>query len=136
MSETRARRAHTAPLSRASVPPIQSDSVLCSISYPAPTLPTDARPPQDEGQVARSFSLPRQTLTGAQIAVEGCCHGQLDAIYARVRALEQQHGYAVDALLVCGDFQATRNAQDLGCMAVPDKYKKLGDFYKCARTRA
>ncbi|KAH9923782.1 DBR1-domain-containing protein [Epithele typhae] len=65
-----------------------------------------------------------------QIAIEGCCHGELDAIYARIAALEQENGYKVDLLLVCGDFQAVRNLRDLQCMAVPDKYKQLGGFAK------
>ena len=66
----------------------------------------------------------------AQIAIEGCCHGELDAIYAQIAALEQQNGYTVDLLLICGDFQAIRNHRDLQCMAVPDKYKQLGGFAK------
>lgn len=41
-----------------------------------------------------------------------------------------KNAYKVDALLICGDFQAIRNHQDLQCMSVPDKYKKLGTFYK------
>jgi lariat debranching enzyme len=36
----------------------------------------------------------------------------------------------VDVLLCCGDFQATRNLADLKCMAVPDKFKEMGTFYK------
>ena len=65
-----------------------------------------------------------------QIAVEGCCHGELPAIYEQIKKLEIQNGYKVDLLLICGDFQAIRNHQDLQCMAVPDKYKQLGEFYK------
>lgn len=65
-----------------------------------------------------------------QIAIEGCCHGELDAIYAHIAQLEQRNGYKVDLLLVCGDFQAIRNHRDLQCMAVPDKYRQLGGFYK------
>jgi lariat debranching enzyme len=76
------------------------------------------------------FALKCPILNAAQIAVEGCCHGELDAIYARIAALEEQHGYHVDVLLICGDFQAIRNHQDLACMAVPDKYKALGGFHK------
>ncbi|KAI0761532.1 DBR1-domain-containing protein [Trametes elegans] len=64
------------------------------------------------------------------IAVEGCCHGELDAIYGELARLEQQNGYTVDLLLICGDFQAIRNHRDLACMAVPDKYKRLGGFAK------
>ncbi|KAM5535788.1 hypothetical protein V8D89_010602 [Ganoderma adspersum] len=65
-----------------------------------------------------------------KIAIEGCCHGELDAIYSHIASLERQNGYKVDLLLICGDFQAVRNHRDLQCMAVPDKYKKLGGFAK------
>ncbi|KAF9463446.1 DBR1-domain-containing protein [Collybia nuda] len=65
-----------------------------------------------------------------KIAVEGCCHGELDAIYSHINQLETKNSYKVDLLLICGDFQAVRNHQDLQCMAVPDKYKELRHFYK------
>ncbi|EPQ50728.1 DBR1-domain-containing protein [Gloeophyllum trabeum ATCC 11539] len=65
-----------------------------------------------------------------KIAVEGCCHGELDNIYQEIARLEQQNHYKVDLLLICGDFQAIRNHRDLTCMAVPDKYKRLGGFHK------
>ncbi|KAF8069261.1 lariat debranching enzyme, C-terminal domain-containing protein [Lyophyllum atratum] len=65
-----------------------------------------------------------------KIAVEGCCHGDLDAIYAHVAQLEARNGYKVDLLLICGDFQAMRNWPDLQVMAAPDKYKELKDFHK------
>ena len=65
-----------------------------------------------------------------KIAVEGCCHGELDAIYSQIAHLEAVNNYKVDVLLICGDFQAVRNERDLQCMAVPDKYRKLADFYK------
>ena len=65
-----------------------------------------------------------------QVAVEGCCHGDLDAIYKHIQELESKNGYKVDLLLICGDFQAVRNRQDLQCMAVPNKYKEMKDFHK------
>jgi lariat debranching enzyme len=65
--------------------------------------------------------------------VEGCCHGELDAIYKQIAYLEERNGYKIDLLLICGDFQAIRNPQDLGCMSVPQKYKQLGGFYKWVR---
>ena len=41
------------------------------------------------------------------VAIEGCCHGELDAIYRTV--LEASHrGVNVDLVLICGDFQCTR----------------------------
>ena len=53
------------------------------------------------------------TSTGAStggkltVAIEGCCHGELDAIYRTV--LEASHrGVNVDLVLICGDFQCTR----------------------------
>jgi lariat debranching enzyme len=65
-----------------------------------------------------------------KVAVEGCCHGQIDATYSHILKLENQNEYKVDLLLICGDFQAIRNSADLQCMAVPNKYKALGEFYK------
>ncbi|KAH9830888.1 DBR1-domain-containing protein [Rhodofomes roseus] len=65
-----------------------------------------------------------------KVAIEGCCHGELDAIYSEIQSLEQRNGYKVDVLLICGDFQAIRNYRDLQCMAVPDKYRQLGEFWK------
>jgi lariat debranching enzyme len=66
----------------------------------------------------------------AQIAVEGCCHGQLDDIYAELARQEQQQQRRVDLLICCGDFQAVRNEDDLNTMACPVKYRHMGDFYK------
>jgi lariat debranching enzyme len=65
-----------------------------------------------------------------RIAVEGCAHGELDLIYDVIAEAERFDGKKVDLLLCCGDFQATRNARDLTCMAVPNKYKDIGTFYK------
>lgn len=65
-----------------------------------------------------------------KIAVEGCCHGELDKIYETITYLEQKDGIKVDLLLCCGDFQAVRNEGDLKCMAVPPKYRQMQTFYK------
>jgi hypothetical protein len=43
-----------------------------------------------------------------KIAVEGCCHGELDAIYASLSRLEREHSQKVDLLLIGGDFQVQR----------------------------
>ncbi|KAG1784852.1 lariat debranching enzyme, C-terminal domain-containing protein, partial [Suillus plorans] len=56
----------------------------------------------------------------------------LNAIYQHLRDLEARHNYIVDLLLMCGDFQAIRNHRDMQCMAVPQKYRQLGDFHKTA----
>ena len=89
-----------------------------------------------------------------QIAVEGCCHGELDTIYAAMQRLEAKEGVQIDLLICCGDFQArkarralhattltheaqaVRNEDDLACMSVPDKYKVLGTFYKARAAQA
>ncbi|XP_005097087.1 lariat debranching enzyme B [Aplysia californica] len=65
-----------------------------------------------------------------KIAVEGCCHGELDAIYETLASLEKENNFKIDLLLVCGDFQSVRNYSDLEAMAVPPKYQQLQTFYK------
>ncbi|XP_076459216.1 uncharacterized protein LOC143292634 [Babylonia areolata] len=65
-----------------------------------------------------------------KVAVEGCCHGELDKIYETLQYLENVNNIKVDLLLICGDFQAVRNRDDFKAMAVPPKYQKLNSFYK------
>lgn len=36
----------------------------------------------------------------------------------------------VDLLIICGDFQSTRNGHDVEVMSVPAKYRVLGDFHE------
>lgn len=110
--------------------------------------PSGSPPPAAEGGTAQnatqgspkgsvSFSIlanasrciPR-FLRSLQIAVVGCGHGSLDAIYSTVHASERASGKVVDLVLCCGDFQAVRNLDDLECMACPPKYRALCDFYK------
>ena len=45
-----------------------------------------------------------------QIAVEGCCHGELDNIYATIRQLDAQGQPKIDLLIICGDFQVPTRA--------------------------
>ncbi|KAA8915993.1 hypothetical protein TRICI_001808 [Trichomonascus ciferrii] len=65
-----------------------------------------------------------EEVTGMKVVVEGCCHGQLNSIYDEI---SRRYG-SVDLVLICGDFQAMRNEQDLNCMACPPKYRAMGDF--------
>lgn len=65
-----------------------------------------------------------------KIAVEGCAHGELEKIYDTIAYLERKDSTKVDLLICCGDFQSTRNNQDLECMAVPPKYRDICSFYK------
>ncbi|KAI8986568.1 lariat debranching enzyme [Pilobolus umbonatus] len=65
-----------------------------------------------------------------KIAVQGCCHGELDNIYGSLKLIEQNNGCKIDLLIICGDFQAIRNETDLNSLSVPDKFKTLGSFWK------
>ncbi|KAJ3284906.1 lariat debranching enzyme [Rhizoclosmatium sp. JEL0117] len=65
-----------------------------------------------------------------RVAIEGCCHGELDKIYQSIKQVEDKEGWKVDLLIICGDFQSIRNHGDLEQMAVPDKHKKLGNFHE------
>ncbi|CAG2159707.1 unnamed protein product [Oppiella nova] len=69
-----------------------------------------------------------------KIAVIGCSHGELDIIYSDIAAIEQRDGIVIDLVIICGDFQAVRNANDLQCMAVPVKYRRLQTFHKYYRS--
>ncbi|XP_014260993.1 lariat debranching enzyme A [Cimex lectularius] len=64
-----------------------------------------------------------------KIAVEGCAHGEIDKIYETIAALEKKNDIKVDVLICCGDFQSTRNSDDLNSMAVPPKYRAMGSFH-------
>ena len=64
------------------------------------------------------------------VAVQGCCHGELDAIYDRIKRYEESNEQRVDVLLCCGDFQSLRNSGDYHSFAVPPKYRSLGSFHR------
>lgn len=70
------------------------------------------------------------TETSVSIAVEGCCHGELDAIYSRIKDYEGKGGRKVDLLICCGDFQSLRTHSDFHSFAAPPKYRQLGSFVK------
>lgn len=65
-----------------------------------------------------------------KIAVEGCAHGELEKIYETITEIEKRDKIKIDLLLCCGDFQATRNMEDLQTMAVPQKFQHMCTFYK------
>ncbi|KAK2600074.1 lariat debranching enzyme [Conoideocrella luteorostrata] len=66
---------------------------------------------------------------GVRVAIEGCGHGTLNAIYATVAESCKARGWdTIDILIIGGDFQAVRNAADLSIMSCPVKYRQLGDF--------
>jgi lariat debranching enzyme len=65
-----------------------------------------------------------------KIAIEGCCHGELDNIYSTLEHIETENNIKIDLLIICGDFQAARNEKDLASMAIPNKYLEMGTFWK------
>ncbi|CAF0793506.1 unnamed protein product [Brachionus calyciflorus] len=65
-----------------------------------------------------------------KIAIEGCCHGELDKIYSTIEFIEKENNYKIDLLIICGDFQSVRNVKDLESMAVPEKYRSMCSFWK------
>ncbi|KAH7635830.1 lariat debranching enzyme, C-terminal domain-containing protein [Sordaria sp. MPI-SDFR-AT-0083] len=78
-----------------------------------------------------SIDIQTTTQQGVRIAVEGCGHGTLNAIYAATEKSAKERGWdGVDLLIIGGDFQAVRNAADLNAMSVPKKYRELGDFHE------
>ena len=69
--------------------------------------------------------------SGVRLAVEGCGHGTLHAIYASVEESCKRKGWpGVDLLIIGGDFQAVRNAFDLNCVSMPARYRAMGDFHE------
>ncbi|PHH69263.1 hypothetical protein CDD80_6871 [Ophiocordyceps camponoti-rufipedis] len=64
-----------------------------------------------------------------RVAIEGCGHGTLNAIYNATKQSAEARGWdGVDLVIICGDFQAARNVADLHTMSVPRKYLQMGDF--------
>eukprot|EP01117_Protostelium_nocturnum_P012901 TRINITY_DN4778_c0_g1_i1.p1 TRINITY_DN4778_c0_g1~~TRINITY_DN4778_c0_g1_i1.p1 ORF type:complete len:445 (+),score=133.17 TRINITY_DN4778_c0_g1_i1:59-1336(+) len=64
------------------------------------------------------------------IAIEGCCHGDLDIIYDTLSYIQREKGKRIDLLICCGDFQAVRNEEDLNNMSVKQKYREMKEFHK------
>jgi lariat debranching enzyme len=64
-----------------------------------------------------------------KIAIEGCCHGELQKIYETLVFIEQKHHISIDLLICCGDFQSVRDNNDLDSLNCPQKYRELKDFH-------
>eukprot|EP01112_Ceratiomyxa_fruticulosa_P020219 TRINITY_DN6832_c0_g1_i1.p1 TRINITY_DN6832_c0_g1~~TRINITY_DN6832_c0_g1_i1.p1 ORF type:complete len:513 (-),score=117.58 TRINITY_DN6832_c0_g1_i1:177-1553(-) len=64
------------------------------------------------------------------VCIEGCSHGELDAIYGSIKKTEIRNNIKVDLLLMCGDFQAVRNLSDLSCINIKEKFLSMNDFHK------
>lgn len=87
---------------------------------------------------AVSSTIELREEQGIRLAIEGCGHGTLHAIYASIEQACKVKGWpGIDLLLIGGDFQSVRNAYDLNCVAMPAKYREMCDFheyYSGART--
>lgn len=69
-------------------------------------------------------------MSTLNIAVQGCCHGELDVIYNEIIQTEAKTGHKIDLLLICGDLQCVRTVNDLQSVAVPPKYRHMNNFYQ------
>lgn len=78
----------------------------------------------DDHECEKAFTT--LLMTKLRIAVQGCCHGQLNQIYKEVARINSKT--PIDLLIILGDFQSIRNAQDFKSIAIPPKYQKFGDF--------
>lgn len=77
------------------------------------------------------MSVELRETGGIRLAIEGCGHGTLHAIYASIEEACKQKGWpGVDLLIIGGDFQAVRNAYDLHCVSMPAKYREMCDFHE------
>lgn len=61
-----------------------------------------------------------------RIAVQGCCHGELNQVFAKVAQIHERN--PIDLLLILGDFQSIRDKNDFQSISIPKKYQKIGDF--------
>ncbi|SCU88104.1 LADA_0E08218g1_1 [Lachancea dasiensis] len=80
------------------------------------------------GEIRSLYESTSRMVKTLSIAVQGCAHGELLNIYSK---LEAQYGSKLpDLLIILGDFQSLRNEDDMESIAIPDRYKRLGDFPK------
>ncbi|KAK6440753.1 lariat debranching enzyme [Oleoguttula sp. CCFEE 5521] len=81
--------------------------------------------------MATESTLQLEEHNGLRLAIEGCGHGTLHAIYASIAHACKAKGWpSVDLLIIGGDFQSVRNGFDLNVVAMPAKYREMGDFYE------
>ncbi|KTA99616.1 Lariat debranching enzyme [Nakaseomyces glabratus] len=62
-----------------------------------------------------------------RIAVQGCCHGELNKVFATVADMHKRT--PIDLIIILGDFQSIRDNSDFQSISIPPKYQKLGDFH-------
>lgn len=77
------------------------------------------------------FPVQLKEQQGVRLAIEGCGHGTLHAIYASIEEACKRRGWpGIDLLIIGGDFQSVRNAYDLNCVSMPVKYREMCDFHE------
>lgn len=64
----------------------------------------------------RQSSLPDLSRQEASILILGPLCACTPSIAGAMEETQANNGYKIDLLLICGDFQACRNEQDLECM--------------------
>jgi hypothetical protein len=99
--------------------------VLIAIDDPGRQGPLNLLSPCHVALGYTTSSVVERMSRHLNIAVEGCCHGELDRIYQTIQESEEKNGIHVDLLLICGDFECLRDVIDLDCLAVPEKYRKM-----------
>ena len=67
-----------------------------------------------------------------QIAIEGCCHGDLDKIYSTLQHLESKQRIKVDLLICCGDFQVRFGSFPALSIPVTWEISVVTEHAKCA----
>ncbi|EXJ94110.1 hypothetical protein A1O1_02503 [Capronia coronata CBS 617.96] len=96
---------------------------------------SESLPPDGGGAL---FAVKGEDQASVRVAIEGCAHGTLHAIYASVEEACRVKGWdGIDLLIIGGDFQAVRNQHDLNVTSMPQKYRRMADFheyYSGART--
>jgi lariat debranching enzyme len=69
-------------------------------------------------------------------AAVGDVHGRMHAMVRLLGDWERRTGNKLRFVLQVGDFEPTRDAEDLASMPVPEKYRSLGDFADFHEDRA
>ena len=103
------------------------DKASSCVSPPPPS--NSLNQPDSQSTFATSLGQAPSQNSAAQtlitIAVEGCCHGELDKIYGAILRRKE----TVDILFICGDFQCFSDQTDLAAVAMPPKYRLVKIYF-------
>lgn len=97
-------------------------------------LPSDTQQQRSNESMETNLSVvsipSTSTTRNINIAVIGCVHGELDNMYSTCQSYQKSTNKPIDLVICCGDFQSTRNYDDLQCMACPPRYRSMIDFHE------